>query len=533
MSTIAAFLAVGAAALLSLVLSRIQAGINARHGTDHAVHIFLINRIRENRFRLFVRIPRLLNETYIGALPLYLHWIFAHFPLKIMRAAEKLLNPVMNGVHTLLVGALGLQIGREIGEGPVVSAFAAVLFALTPQFYHALSARNFGLSARSIGLVLLTLAFFSAWRVEGETGNFLAWAALAISCYLVIAFSTFGAQVLVIVSTLLALLTGHVFPLAGVAAGLLIFLVVHPRYAAGYFLHTARFISAYARELAPVYVLARRESIWRDLVWDIWRKLRENPKAAFRYAYENSVLIVLFLNPLVVVAAILALPGAPGLDAVEGGLFDFALDVALCGLLAMLLTSFRWTRFLGEPERYAEAVTPFAILATAAFILARLGPISAAGVVAVFAALTALQIAASHVLARYLSSKPNRLNEARDAIEKDMAPHVRLAGNNEQFLKLLLTNDWQFLFCMSISRRYCGMAISEVFAPYPFLHREALAKIVKDYQITVCLLDRTRYETLFDTPPEGLNDTRVIFESVGVRVLAFKWVGPPPSSTAD
>ena len=96
---------IGLAAIAAFALSFWQARINARHGTDHAVHSFLIRQIRANGFRLFVRIPRLLNEAYIGALPLYLHAIMARLPLSILPVAEKTLNPTAN---LLLVGLAGM-----------------------------------------------------------------------------------------------------------------------------------------------------------------------------------------------------------------------------------------------------------------------------------------------------------------------------------------------------------------------------------------------------------------------------------------
>jgi hypothetical protein len=139
---------------------------------------------------------------------------------------------------------------------------------------------------------------------------------------------------------------------------------VHPRYSLGYLRHTLSFVRTYQRDLAPIYILAARVSVWRDLSWDIWARLREGFGSAARYAYGNSLLIVLVLNPLCVLscAAIVARRLPPE------GFIAYAGTVTLAGTIAMLLTSLRSTRFLGEPERYVEACAPWAAL-SAAYVL--------------------------------------------------------------------------------------------------------------------------------------------------------------------
>lgn len=522
---------VAIAAFVSFGLSFAQARINARHGTDHAVHTFLIRRIRENGYRLFVRIPRLLNEAYIGALPLYLHWLFSHIPLRAARAAETLLNPIANAIHVALVAGIALAFGSA--WGPSGAALPAVLFALTPQFYHALSARNFGLSARSIGLLLLTVALFSAWWVESHPEALAAWLMLVAACWLIWAFSTFAAQALVILSVLLGLLWGHFAPAAGTALGLMLFVALHPTYSIGYLHHTLRFIRAYAIELAPVYVLARRPSLWRDLVRDIWLRFRGGWAAGFRYAYENGLLIAVVLNPLLMVVTLAAISGAPSLD----GPIRYAAEVALCGAIAMVFTSFRATRFLGEPERYIEAVSPWIALAGSAVLAQALGPAAVWGLAAILLSVDLAQIHASRLLSRHLAAKPVDLDSAAAALVARWGSAVRCAGNNEQYQKLLLAHDWRFSYCIAAGHGYCGMTMSEAFEPFPFLRRAALERIVRAYRINSVVLDRTRYETIFADPPPELTAMRVLHESAGLRVLALEWRGgedpaPTPASSA-
>ncbi|MXP15152.1 hypothetical protein GRI44_10370 [Altererythrobacter confluentis] len=522
-------LIIAAAGVMTFVISAVQSHINAKHGTDHAVHSFLIRCIRQNNYRLFVRIPNLINKAYIGALPLYLHWIFAHFSPGIMRRAERLINPFMNACQVLLVAMVA---GWAAGMNVYFAAICALLFALTPQFYHALSARNFGLSARSLGLFFLTAAIAGGYLVEADPTSIKGWGLLIISCYLIWAFSTFGAQALILISVLAALLTGHFHTIAGAVAGLIVFVCLHPRYSLGYLYHTYRFIRAYSVELAPVYVLSRRYSIWRDIIRDIWIRIAKNPKDGLRYAYENSLIVSALLNPLFIVAIL----GKITVLGQDEPLVAYACDFALAGWAAMLVTSLRRTRFLGEPERYVEATTPWAVIGGAAVLLGFLSErysVEAAdtagfGLGLVFLAVVAIQVAGSKILSNYLNSKPHQIEDAMKAISAGSVDGeaVRFCSNNEQYTKLMLPNDWQFSYCIAVGHGYCGMAIGEAFSQFPFLHREALEKIVATYKINACALDRALFEDIFENPPADLLKIETQFLSEGLRVLRLEWASP-------
>ena len=325
----------------------------------------------------------MLNDSYCAAVPLYIHWIVAHSkPGTVFHWSEQLVNPVVNSLHVALLAGIAAFVGVHDGLAPQFIGISACLFALTPQFYHALSARNFGLSARGTGLLLLTGFFFAAFTVEELNAPAVSWPAVALLGWLVWGFSTFAQQALCILSVLLLILMGRWVPLAGTALGLALFVALHPRYSIGYLRHTFRLIRTYAAQLGTrVLILKRRESIWRDLIWDIWRRLHEKGAAqALRYAYENSVAVVVLLNPLVVWCCWSAVRGAE----LRHGILGFCLSLAACGSLAALLTSFRISRFLGEPERYVEAVTPWAVLYATHGILELSGGPLLIGLIAVF-----------------------------------------------------------------------------------------------------------------------------------------------------
>lgn len=504
----------------SFGISTLQSFWGARIGTDHPGHAFLIRGIRANNYRLFERVPRLLNDAVCAALPLYLHWIFARFPDRAMFWAERLLNPTMNALQVWMFAGLAWLAYVNDTLSIEAAILATGCFALTPQFSHALSARNFGLSSRSIGLLLFT-AFFAAVHWVGTAPvEPLPWLALATAAYLLFGFNTFGAQALVIVSLTQLPISGRFVPIAGVALGLLIFVAVHPRYSLAYLRHTLRFIHAFATELAPIFILSRRHSIWRDLVWDIWRATLRSPVQGLRYAYENSVVVVAVLNPFLLLASVGWTLGW----VTPVGLAGLAADIALAGAVAMLLTSFRATRFLGEPERYAEIVTPWSTLVGATLLYAWRESNVLLIVAGLFLCLTLIQLAASRILMNYISAKPIDIGEAQRAILAIGHEQVRLASNNEHLTKQFMLNDWDFSYCIAVGRGYCGMTISEAFSRFPCLRAAAFEKILETYRINIAILDLSLGDSVFGHPPPALAGTRTIYESEGIRAIALDWI---------
>lgn len=515
----AAALVCGAIAL-TMALSTAQAFIGARVGSDHPVHAFLIRAIRGHGLRLFARIPGLLNTCYCAALPLYLQWILAHFRSAVAYWSERLLNPAVNAAHVAVFALLALLATRSDGLPPGFVGLASCAFALTPQFYHALSARNFGLSARGIGLLLLTLFLLVAYLAQAGTLGAASWPALAVLGWLIWGFSTFAQQALCLVSVILAVASGRYVPLAGTLLGLAVFVAVHPRYSLSYLKYTWRFLQAYRRELAPIYILAARRSIWRDLLWDVWARAAGGLGPALRYAYGNSVLVAVLLNPLCVLACWAALSGLLP----RHGFLAYAGSVTLAGAIAMILTSFRSTRFLGEPERYLEAVTPWAVLC-AGYVLVTAGQSALlAAVSAAFLLLDLAQLYASTLLVRHFNdTQSGELVVLQAAVRARLPGDVRFCSNNEHYTKMLMQNDWRFAYCVAVGQDYCGMSVREAFSEFPRLQRAACQRIVTTYRINACLLDRRVFDALFDAPPPGLRNVSTAYESPRLKLLVLEW----------
>lgn len=514
-SAIAAVTAAGVA----FVLSAIQAALGSKAGSDHPAHAFLINAIRSNGHRLFERIPGVLNTTFCGAIPLYIHWFLSFFRNRAIFWAERFLNPVLNAVHVFVFAGIAGWLSSSEGLPSDYLALGTFAFAVTPQFTHALSARNFGLSSRGIGLVLLTLFFLVAYFAEGESAHPGWWLLLGFLGWMVWAFSTFAQQALCFISVILLVSTGRYVPLVGTVAGLMLFIIVHPKYSLSYLRYTYRYLRAYATEVAPIYILAKRRSIWGDLVGDIWLHFRDGLQRGVLYAYENSVLIVVFLNPFISVACWATLTKQPMTE----GLVSYSGSLALAGAIAALLTSFRPTRFLGEPERYVEAVTPWIVLGGTHFLYLHGGAGTLLVIVILCAAMSLAQLCASYILMKHAAVAGTELDSIAAVVDRELDESVRFCCNNEQLTKLLLANSWSFAFFWVIGQKYCGMTAREVFSKVPSLKRDACERIVTSYQINVCLLDRKLYDTIFDEAPAALRSVRTAYESPRFRLLILNW----------
>jgi len=507
------------AVLAAFLFSLTQSLIGARGGSDHPVHAFLRDGIRSNDGRLFVTIPRLLNLAHCAALPLYLHWIMARLPIGAIGWSERLLNPLVNSAHVVLVAVIAGCAAQDRGYSGTSVAFVALLFALTPQFFHALSARNFGLSARGIGLVLLTAFLASSFQAGVSETPWAWWLITAILGWLIWGFSTFAQQALVILSALLLVLGGYWRPAVGAVLGLLLFIAMHREYSLSYLWHTQRFLRSYAGELAPIYIIQRRPSIWRDFVRDFWLKPRQaGLQKAVLYVYENSVLVVLLLNPLSVVAAAnwIAMERGPGW-------MGYSITLATAGVLAAFLTSFRPTRFLGEPERYVEVVTPWSAICAVGVLQPIMGGKALAVTAGMFFVVNVVQLCASWMLMRRVQTTTDELDLVGGAIEKRGGARTRFCCNNEQLTKLLMGRNWQFAYFIAAGQNYAGMTATQAFSKFPFLNRAACEKVVRSYRVNSLLLDRHVFETVFDVPPADLQSMATIYESARFRLLALDW----------
>jgi hypothetical protein len=470
---------------LALALSFGQTLISRGIGSDSSAHWLLINGIRKNRGRLFTIVPGLLNRTTCAANPLYLHRLLARIPLVFLPQVELLLNPIMLVLSALLL--MLIQYNGDLVETNAQMAIVAVLYLLTPQFFHAFSARNFGISSRALGGILFTIFYYAIWEQYRATSIGIGTAIPIAVAALIFGTNLFAQQALVLTAIVLALIFGNILPLLNATFGFGIFFAFHPKYSSTYVTDTIRFLRLYKDDLAPRYILAKRYSIWGDLAFEIWSRLRENFTKGLIYAYGNSILIALFLNPAI--SNVILMNTYLGNQ--ETSLVRFSWEIAVSGIIVFLATSFRKTRFLGEPERYVEIVTPWAFISS----IKTIEELSDRGLVVptilCLLSINVLQVLIAYRLRVHLTSENSDLKEISQIISSEQLQDVRLCSNNEHITKMMMKNDWKFACNLVAGQDYAGLRTSDCYSEFPVLKPTTVLKVVGKYDINVCILDRT------------------------------------------
>lgn len=506
-----------AALASSFIISFYQAYKFAKIGSDHPIHVFLATVIRENNHRLFTRVPRLLNESHCGAYPLFLHWLLSFLPSERIKLVAALLNPTMNTLQVLVVYSVCRWFPGISDVMSTRAGFVSLLFALTPQFYHAFSARNYGLSSRSIGIVLLTIYSLLVFKMRGADSIAVYCLAIILTGYLMWGFNTFSQQAMTFFSIISGIVFGRWDMLLLFFASAAVFVLLHFRYGTSYLKYTLRFIAAYARELSAVFVLKMRYSIWRDFIYDIWLKFSTSLLQGFKYAYNNSLLILMLLNPLAVFSVFIWLNSHK-----MPAMAIYFVEITVAGVLVFLLTSFRLTRFLGEPERYIEFVTVFSTISSAWYFIS--SNWSFVFIMVYFIIVNIVQLFIVVLINRKISGKNIDLDLAESAINHNYAnEEVRFCSNNEGYTKMLMVNGWQFARLWTADQDYGGYRVSEAFSQFPYVNKVPFEAVLKQCRINICMLDKSQYSTIFEDDSEMSSRLDLLLETENYILYRLSW----------
>jgi len=502
----------------SFLISLYQAFKFSKIGSDHPVHVFLASVLRENNHKFFTRVPRLLNESHCGAYPLFLHWLLSFLPAERIRLVAALLNPAMNTLQIVLVYFICRQflgIRESLGEH---AGFVSLIFALTPQFYHAFSARNYGLSSRSIGIVLLTLNALLVFQSRSSESAILYYLAIVVTGYLMWGFNTFSQQATIFFSVISGILFDNWDMLLLFTVSTIVFVVLHPRYAISYLKHTLRFIMAFEKEASPVFVLKMRYSIWRDLVYDIWIKLSDSVFEGLKYAYNNSLLIVLMLNPLAIFTVLL------WFNATDMPLMiTYFMQLAVTGIIVFILTSFRPTRFLGEPERYVEFVSIFSTICSTWYLKDHYNNLFVY-IIPYFIVVNLVQFSIVLLINKKIGAKNTDFDIAESTINNlNFRDGVRFCANNEGYTKMMMVNAWQFARLWTVDQLYGGYKFSEAFTQFPYVNKAPFEAMVKQCRINACMLDKKNFSTIFEDDREMFSRLELVLETENYILYRLSW----------
>ncbi|NOX50265.1 MAG: hypothetical protein GXP16_06980 [Gammaproteobacteria bacterium] len=342
--------------------------------------------------------------------------------------------------------------------------------------------------------------------------------------YWAIAFNTFALQTMLTFSVLSIAIFSNWYMPAATLLSLALFLALHPSYGWSYIKHTFLFSKAYSADLAAIFILVRRYSIWRDFVWDFWKQFATNPlKKSLSYIYENSAIIVIFLNPFFLIGTIGFLfsetTGAPPLLAYSGMIITLALVV-------FIATSFRKTRFYGEPERYVEMASVFGNISGIYYTYIWFGLAPVMAILAYCFVAVMIQIFISKMLAGHLEGNISQYDKVIQVINDNFEQGaVRFAANNEEITKYVMTEDWNFVRYWSFGNPLAGFNVSETFYKYPFIRMPVFEEIIARYGVNVCVIDENLEGDFLSKNPEKKDRIHELYRHDNLAVYTIEKSG--------
>lgn len=485
-------------------------------GSDHSVHLFLIDKIRKNGYRLFSRVPGILNEAYLGAFPLFVHYILSFLKPVAVEKLALILNPFINACLVILISvSYYFLVNNVVNTDLFIVGF---FIAFCPQFYHAFSARNFGLSSRPLGILLVFALVITNYLYRFYNEEIIFLITGVFLCYLVWGSNTFAQQTFILSGILMGSIYSDWFILMSVLLSVFVFILIHKKYALSYLFRTGLFIYTYATQMAKVYILKLRYSIWRDLVYDIYIKLKKEPAIkSVQYAYNNSVLIVLFLNPFIIVSI---LP----FTLIEEPFLVHCRNFSICCFILFILTSFRFSRFLGEPERYAEMAASCSVLFTVGLLSFNGSGIYTAVLMLYCFLLYFAQMFVVGKLKAHVGEKNNSLQKVEEFINLSAGEkheQVRFYSNSEHVTKMLMNNNWCFARFWSPDTKFAGYSFESSYYQFPFYTRELSNDVLEHYKINYVVYDKNNF---IDEPLNpGLSAVKKIFEDEDYSVYRLEW----------
>lgn len=327
----------------------------SKSGFDHYYHFGLIESIRNNNKKFVLK-----QESYIidnnFTYPQFFHWLLSFLPEKFIR--EKY-NKIGQFINFLILASfvvfaytvydfLDLKISREL-----FVLYSGLAFTLSPFNYLLWNAKNRGLSVRGFGLLLGFLYLYCiVWLNLYESNWF--YLPIYFLVFIILLSNQFSFQFVLLASPFLAIFYKDIFLVFPPFVAALLYLIFFRKIAISFFKGQYYHKTNLFKYLAKNGLLKRRYSIYRDLVWDFWKK------RDIKYILNNPIVAVVlgfpFLSVLVffVIKNFIEKPDfVPSVT-----VFVFIIPI-LTALIAFFLTSFRPTRFFGEPERYVEFALPF------------------------------------------------------------------------------------------------------------------------------------------------------------------------------
>lgn len=459
-------------------------------GSDHSFYDYYIQLIKENKNRFFSVFPNFINKTPITD-PQFLFRFVSYFSISQKKEISLLLNPIVLTILFLMVTFFIVPF-NNFNTNSFFIVQLLLLVALTPQYFHGQNSRIYGLSARGVGLVLFFAFVWFLFLNETGTYPILYFSAAVFFGYLIWGVSLFAQQAILFFALVFLIAFRNYTFLAATISSLVLFIVLHPFYAKNYLINRWHYLVIYAVHMAKRFILKQRFSVWRDWVYDFWFKKEKKITTKFSYIYTNSLFIVIFLNPLVPIALYGYFFPVEISNEIQRSIYLFSLKLNLAAFIIFILTSFRISRFLGEPERYIEIIIPFSALAGLISLNSYFDQNFSIYLIVVFFIINIVQLMLFVFLRKIhpqdITLIKDSLSEVIENSNIDKGP-IKFFSNNQEWTKFFVNTKWNFIYFYPTVYEIGEVHITELIKSYPIFDSVEALKIVKYYDINYCLID--------------------------------------------
>lgn len=469
-------------------------------GSDQSVHLLFISLIRENRHRMINQCKAFMIQPNM-IYPQLLHWIFSFLPMKSLSLVSSIL-PMISALLSLSAFLFFLNFLSPYYQFDTMAMLTmGLIFVTTPFTYNINNAKNAGISARGLGLFLGQLYTY-CMILYALSGNYLFILVGAVAGLLIFMSSQFASQYLLFGCVILTALYGSFIPVATVAASVILYFAISPVIARQFFVGNLGHKKFYYKFLADKLLLTYRESIWKDVFYEIWRLIftRQSPKGGgttFMYVYNNPFVALVTGMPLAVIVILLVFYNAIATDEFIKGVVWIMCAPVVCGMILFFLTSLKKTRFLGEPERYVEfSIGPAAFLA--GLFIFELQSFGSNGylILSIILGYQILMVLFQAFVARKRSKMKARgivesVRVINDSIEQetDKEKTVKLLSNNTEIMRSLITAQRQVFYPSLYSSWYGKFHYPDLYNTFDEMKSEMIIPVVREFAINHFVLD--------------------------------------------